>query len=685
MRSLFQAIRSLRHLSFRHWLVVLSASALLLVCATSFAVKARAIGWQPLSELQKSFRLTAAPANRAAKVACPVPNPTLTISTSVPVPSNATTGTNFTAQLSASGGTAPYSFSLLSGTLPQGLSLYTDFTFPPNYSLGTQQFLAINPPNGLRQTGTFNFTIQVTDANGCVATQPYTMTVTCPALTLSTSVPVPATATVGSTFTTTLSLSGGAGVYTMAAVNATALPPGLSVYAQGYAPPLTPPPGLQATWVLATTTSIGPATSATFLSHTGPYTFTVRATDQFGCTVDQTFMMTVTCPTITFPQPLSTTLPNATLNQPYAAQSFLAAPPHPSNYLFSPPPYNYSVIGNLPLGLSLVNPATGSFVFDLSAKLQGTPTETGTFTFTVRATGFNMGFFSTNNNCYGEQPYTLTVNAAANTSPTIFSGGLVTRERGAAAAVANLGTVNDVETAAGSLTVTATNVPTGLTLGTINNANGVITATIAADATAALGINTIQLQVTDGGGASATAGFSVNVTIALSPIITVNTTADTVAADGFCSLREAIQAANTNTAVNECPAGTVGMTTIEFNVGTGTPTINVTGDSLPLITEPLTIKGNTGGATRIELNGAAITGSGLYLYQGADGSALKSLVINRFGNGVVLSGSNGSSIENCYIGTDATGTMPLGNSNSGISISGSSNNVIGGTSATQRN
>ena len=37
--------------------------------------------------------------------------------------------------------------------------------------------------------------------------------------------------------------------------------------------------------------------------------------------------------------------------------------------------------------------------------------------------------------------------------------------------------------------------------------------------------------------------------------ITVNTTADDIATDGNCSLREALQAANTDTAVDACPAG----------------------------------------------------------------------------------------------------------------------------------
>ena len=37
--------------------------------------------------------------------------------------------------------------------------------------------------------------------------------------------------------------------------------------------------------------------------------------------------------------------------------------------------------------------------------------------------------------------------------------------------------------------------------------------------------------------------------------ITVTSTADGIVTDGNCTLREAVQAANTNTAVDTCPAG----------------------------------------------------------------------------------------------------------------------------------
>jgi CSLREA domain-containing protein len=51
--------------------------------------------------------------------------------------------------------------------------------------------------------------------------------------------------------------------------------------------------------------------------------------------------------------------------------------------------------------------------------------------------------------------------------------------------------------------------------------------------------------------------------------ITVNTTDDELNADGDCSLREAIVAANTDTAVDACPAGS-GADTINLPAGTYT-------------------------------------------------------------------------------------------------------------------
>ncbi len=134
--------------------------------------------------------------------------------------------------------------------------------------------------------------------------------------------------------------------------------------------------------------------------------------------------------------------------------------------------------------------------------------------------------------------------------------------------------------------------------------------------------------------------------------ITVNTTADDNTVNGNCTLREAIQAANTNTAVDGCVAGVAGLDEIVFNLGAGTPTITPTA-ALPSIEEAVTINGATGGATRVELNGAGLGADGLVIHAG---STIRALVINRFGGSAIhLEGGGGSTINNCYLGTDATG------------------------------
>jgi CSLREA domain-containing protein len=175
---------------------------------------------------------------------------------------------------------------------------------------------------------------------------------------------------------------------------------------------------------------------------------------------------------------------------------------------------------------------------------------------------------------------------------------------------------------------------------------------------------------------------------AVAATITVNSTADNVANDGNCSLREAITAANTNTAsgaaAGECAAGMAGLDNIVFNLGADTPTIVPT-SALPTITEPVNLNGNTGGATRVELNGlGAGTADGLLITAG--NSTIQGLVINQFaGDGIEIQIAGGNVIKNCYIGTDATGTLDLGNNDDGVGIYNAVNNTVGGTTAGERN
>lgn len=96
--------------------------------------------------------------------------------------------------------------------------------------------------------------------------------------------------------------------------------------------------------------------------------------------------------------------------------------------------------------------------------------------------------------------------------PGIIAAGPLTRQQGSPRTVANLATVSDTETPAGGLIVTATTVPAGISITSISNSNGAISASIAASCTAALGSNTIVLTVTDGDGVTATANLIVTVT-----------------------------------------------------------------------------------------------------------------------------------------------------------------------------
>ncbi|RMG98415.1 MAG: CSLREA domain-containing protein [Chloroflexi bacterium] len=81
--------------------------------------------------------------------------------------------------------------------------------------------------------------------------------------------------------------------------------------------------------------------------------------------------------------------------------------------------------------------------------------------------------------------------------------------------------------------------------------------------------------------------------------LTVDTLDDELNADGDCSLREAISAANTNTAVDACPAGDAGLDTISLPAGT----IVLTAGQLT-ISQDVILQGAGSGSSVIDGNGA---------------------------------------------------------------------------------
>jgi hypothetical protein len=71
---------------------------------------------------------------------------------------------------------------------------------------------------------------------------------------------------------------------------------------------------------------------------------------------------------------------------------------------------------------------------------------------------------------------------------------------------------------------------------------------------------------------------------------------------------------------------------------------------------------------------------------GGPSTAFRNLISGNGDNGIrIASGASGNVVEGNFVGTDTTGTKPLGNLNNGISILDASDNTIGGTTAAARN
>jgi hypothetical protein len=264
-----------------------------------------------------------------------------------------TVGTAYSSSAAATGGVSPYTYAVTTGTLPTGLSLNT-----------TTGAITGTPTNATSQT----FTITATDANACPGTRSYTLAPLCPAITVNPST-LPAGA-VGAAYSQTVSATGGTAPYNFTLTSGT-LPAGLTLTA--------------GTGVIAGTPTAGNGAGVSL-------TFT--ATDTYGCTGTRTVTLKI-CPTITLPA-ISTTLTVGTAYSASTAASGGAAP------------YVYALTtGTLPTGLNLdVN--TGA--------ITGTPTNTTSQTFTVRATDANA--------CTGTRSYTLApVCPAITVTPTSLTNG----------------------------------------------------------------------------------------------------------------------------------------------------------------------------------------------------------------------------------------------------------------------
>ena len=234
-------------------------------------------------------------------------------------------GSPLSQTVTASAGTAPYAFSVISGALPPGV--------------------VINPVSGTisgtpTATGTFNSTVSAQDTYGATGQASYSITVVCP---LPSFTPPPGTI-----------LNGTTGVPFSQVISVTGASPG-SLTASG-----TPIPGLS--FDSATNSFQGIPTRPDSQNHAIDYT------DPYGCAHAATYALVVSFPTITL-APAAGALPGAVTGVAYS-QSFTASG--------GSAPYSYQVTtGTLPAGLTL-DGATGA--------LAGTPTAIGNASFTITAT-----------------------------------------------------------------------------------------------------------------------------------------------------------------------------------------------------------------------------------------------------------------------------------------------------------
>jgi len=268
---------------------------------------------------------------------------------------NATVGTSYSQILIANDGMPPYAYSVTNGSLPNGLSLDPvsgEISGIPT-SPGLFSF-TVQANDGLSDTGTANYTINVLDAGSCPR-----ITINPPSL---------PDGSVGTFYSQSFTASGGLDPYTFS-ITSGALPNGLTLDTDGNLLGTPQESGFFSFTVLAEDSNvpaIAPKRNFKKTSKIGPL-----ATG--GCPGSQNYSLFINeagCGTITLSP---TSLPNAPVgtfyNQTITASGGID-------------PYDFSIVdGLLPNGL----------ILDTNGNLFGTPFQLGVFNFTVQAQDSNVG------------------------------------------------------------------------------------------------------------------------------------------------------------------------------------------------------------------------------------------------------------------------------------------------------